>query len=155
MALSSPCCDLNLFCLEYEYLLGSWCTLREQADSIIYIYILFWAYAWERCRQTEEGKDLKNKTPQGQTVGVHVFWRLRVSGEFCSYSQILTGSSLKPRLMLVYAAPLITAKLPKINKQYTQAVSLQANLLMKICGSGCLVIIGLERTQKPSSRYCK
>lgn len=38
MALSSPCCDLNLFCLEYEYLLGSWCTLREQADSIIYIY---------------------------------------------------------------------------------------------------------------------
>lgn len=150
MALSSPCCDLNLFCLEYEYLLGSWCTLREQADSIIYIY------CFEHMHGKDAGRQRRvriNKTPQGQTVGVHVFWKL--SGELCSYSQILTGSSLKPRLMLVYAAPLITAKPPKINKQYTQAVSLQANLLMKICGSGCLVIIGLERTQKPSFHYCK
>lgn len=39
--LGSPHCDLNLFCLEYECPLGSWCTSRVLADRMCehYVYV--------------------------------------------------------------------------------------------------------------------
>lgn len=37
--LGSPHCDLNLFCLEYECPVGSWCTSRVQTDSMCEHYV--------------------------------------------------------------------------------------------------------------------
>lgn len=130
--LSSPCCDLNLFCLEYEYPPGSWCTSREEADRTLEHYIHM---VWIICKS------------------MNLRWALHI---FTILSRSIRRWRLKAALYTVHDTTNNSNPPKKQNKtQHTQAVSLRANLLMKICGSGCLVIIGLEQTQKPSFCYCK
>ncbi len=55
----SPHCDLNLFCLEYECPLGSWCASREQTDRMCEHYV---HVGLSICgRKTERERDSKRR----------------------------------------------------------------------------------------------
>lgn len=103
--LGSPHCDLNLFCLEYECPLGSWCTSREQTDRMCEHYVHVGLSIcgrktereWDRERRAKTETNKKGTKKERMYGCACVFVSVWFSGEPRPCSQVLSREDRKER----------------------------------------------------------